>query len=406
MVSRKYITVVLFLLVQVMAFAQVKEIVGKIIDSNTRQGIDGVMISNIAGTLVVVSNEQGEFTIILDDANQELVFNHIAYQSVQQRATNKMEVVLLPMTKELEEILVFKRPIHEVFATAFANMKKSVEKGDLYETYVREFNVINNSRVNVADAIVDFYINKPGGKALVDVKERRTFESTKDVDLDNMEELFSVMGTGDFRTTLNSFVSEGYLNKMIKNNKLYDYTVKKQKRANGQTVIVLEYGLKDIASLNAKDFSNKEGYIEGYMVFDESQTNVLEYRIDMAEESKRNMKEISFLGIVKIKLKDFTAHVLMTDKGKGVEFNYGVRNVVFDITMKKEKTITIDVKREIKVDKLTRNVEIPKQKSFKDTGLFGAPSNYHTVYWKGRNIRPLTIKETAILEVLEEREIK
>ncbi|MEC4112677.1 peptidase associated/transthyretin-like domain-containing protein [Myroides pelagicus] len=239
---------------QVIVLAQSRQIKGRVIDRITQQGISGVVISDSTGGIVVVSNDQGEFILYFDDHITGLTFNHISYQSLREKVSNRMEVPLTPVIQELEEIMVFNKPIQKVFVTAFTNMKGSVQKGDLYEAYVREFNVINNNRVNVADAMVDFYINSVGSKALVEIKERRTYESKQEIDLENMEEYFSVMGTGDFRTTLNSFVSVDYLNKMIKNDKVYDYIVKKQVRGNEGTVVILEYDVKDKTSLKEKGF--------------------------------------------------------------------------------------------------------------------------------------------------------
>ncbi|MEC4112676.1 hypothetical protein VSO92_00905 [Myroides pelagicus] len=124
----------------------------------------------------------------------------------------------------------------------------------------------------------------------------------------------------------------------------------------------------------------------------------------MAEESKANLKEFNYLGLFKIKLRDISSHAVFLEKEGGTILNYGMRNALMDLTVRKEEKVMIDMKREIMIDKLISGVEIPKQKSFKDKALFGAPTSYQTIYWKGRNIRPLTVKEVSILDKLEKKE--
>lgn len=400
---RKYLFLFIVSLLQLNVFGQSTVIHGTVINSNTKEHIGGVIISTDIQYALAVTNDEGKFSVYLEHPDDLLSFSHISFMTTKSKIINDLVVELLPLNEELEEIMVFKKPIEEVFAKAFVNMSSSVKKGDLYETYVREFNIINN-KINVADALVDFYISKPGGQAFVEVKERRTFESKKGDDKKDMEQYFSVMGTGDFRKTLNIFVDVDFLNKMIKSPNIYDYVVRKQRRREGQSVVILDFKLKDKSLISIKDLSEKNGLAEGYIVFDESLNQMLEYRLDMAQESKENIKEWNFLGLVKIKFRDFSQHALLRDNGEGMELSYGMKNTVIDLTPKNESTVSINIKREVKVDKLTRGIEMPRQKSFKDTSLYGSPSNYQSSYWLGRNIRPLTVKESTIFKMLNDRD--
>lgn len=161
---KKSIIILFVFLIQGLVFGQKNEIHAKLIDSVTKEAIEGVVITNDKENVITVSNVEGRFSMIDSSTEGLLSFNHISYQSQQVVVLNNSTIELVPLHTELDEILVFKKPIHQVFATAMESMNKSAQKGDLYETYFREFNTINAKHANVADGLVDFYIQKEGKK--------------------------------------------------------------------------------------------------------------------------------------------------------------------------------------------------------------------------------------------------
>lgn len=390
---KKYIVVLFVCLVGGIAFGQKAEIHAKLIDSVTKEAIEGVVISNDKENVITVSNDEGRFSVIENSTNVSLNLNHISYQSQQVIVPNNSTIELVPLHTELDEILVFKKPIHQVFATAMASLNKSVQKGDLYETYFREFNTINNKHTNMADGLVDFYVSKEGKRALVEVKQNRVFTSKTDIDKGNIDQYFNVIGLGDLRDVLNKLVLSSELTKILKSSTDYEFSAKIQKKASGKKVVVVEFV--------PKQSIKEELYYEGYIVFDESQSKVLEYRYSLASELKKNPKVKNILGLVKIGFHDQGQHAVFKQVESDYYVSYGKIFIDVDMMIKGEVDRNIVISREIIVDKVSRNVALPKQQSFKSKDLFGKESSYSNTYWLERSIRPLTTSEQRVLNELE-----
>lgn len=398
----KYVILLLCFIAQGIVFAQTKEIKGMVVDKQTHRGIDGVVVSDLNNTSTVVTNAEGAFSIVVDHTDELLQFNHIGYQSIQENIANAARVELLPITNELEEILIFNKPLADVFGVALRNIKSAVQSGDLYETYFREFNTVNNDKVNVADGLVDFYVPIQGKQALVEIKENRVFVSKSDIDEDDFAEYLNVMGIGDLRDVLTNIVTEDKIRGIFERDKDYEYTSKLQNRADGTSVIVVAFE----PSSTLKKIKKKELYLQGYVVFNEEKTKVLEYKIQLADMLKAQPVTLSFLGLAKLTVRDIEARVLFSDRFASDAVSYSQMYFDFDLMIRliKRGKANVKVNRELVVDRLTRNVEIPKQKSFKGSSLFAKETSYTTAYWKERNLRPLTKKELRILEELEQKQ--
>lgn len=107
-----FLMVILFLSASLVA--QAKEIKGKVIGVENSEPIEGVVIINTKNNKYTVTNEEGDFLISID-VDDELQFNHINYQTQQHIAEEGMLIRLETVSTELEEILVFNRPLYDVF---------------------------------------------------------------------------------------------------------------------------------------------------------------------------------------------------------------------------------------------------------------------------------------------------
>ena len=382
----------IFLLLSISFQAQTKEIKGKILDYGNGESIEGAVIINVKNNKHTVSNEDGDFVISVTDGD-ELVFNHINYQTKQLVGSEGMEVDLEVLNTELEEIVVFNRPLYDVFSMALKSAMKTVEKGDLYKTYVREFNIVNKEQVNVADGLVDFYVKKTTNRPLTDVIEHRVFKSVGDIGKDaEIEESIGVFG-GDVRDALIKSVNLGSIEKILKDTNSYEFITRRKVGLNGKETIIMEFAPKE----GLKGWK----YEQGYVIFDESLTKVLEYKFKLSDGYKDKMETMNLI-LAKVDVYDYERHAVFLDsKEYGYRLSYSTDFIDVSISAKRIGKHRVNLLNEIIVDAVIKNVEIPKQKQFKGS-LFNESSNYKTEFWKNRNIRPLSIKEQGILNQLEE----
>lgn len=183
------------------------------------------------------------------------------------------------------------------------------------------------------------------------------------------------------------------LTKILKSSSDYEFSAKIQKKASGTKVVVVEF--------MPKQSLKEDLYYEGYIIFDESQSRVLEYKYSLAQELKRNPKVKNILGLIKVGFHDQGQHVVFK-QGEGDYYaSYGKIFIDVDMMIKKEEDRNVVIVREIVVDNVSRNVNLPAQKSFKSKDLFGKESAYSNTYWLERNIRPLTTSEMNVLNSLE-----
>lgn len=82
---------------------------------------------------------------------------------------------------------------------------------------------------------------------------------------------------------------------------------------------------------------------------------------------------------------------------------YKAAQLDFQLIRKKWGSNRINILREVQVNEILKEVEIPKIMKYKERSLFSLRSHYQTEFWKNSNSRVLTTKEKAILQELEER---
>ncbi len=393
MISFRHIFIIIFSVASSVLFAQKKEITGKIVDKSTQAGIEGVLVSDLSLQESVLTNKEGKYVIIVSEQEEGLLLNHINYKAIKVDVANSKTIELEPITNELEEIVVFKKSLKDTFGPALLAMQNSLKTGELYKTYMREFNIINRNTVNVADGMVDFYIAKQGKKAVVDIREHRAFISAEEFHKDEtLEESLSVVGSGDLRNFLNSIADTKTILEIIKDRKKYDIVTKMQRGVDNQNTIVLEFDSGE----------ESEYYYKGYVVFDEDRTKVLAYKIQYFANKDPLRK--SLLGLIKIKLWNLERHIVFNQTGQGTQLKIGMVRVNFDLKIVGKDEINLDFTRDIIVDEVIKDAPMLDPKIYPYIELYSNKSNYKTEFWKNRNIRPLTIKEEAILRDLEKKQ--
>ena len=388
---KKYTILIYFIFINNVALlAQSDQIRGKIIDQSTNEGIDGVIITN--NKEKSLSNTEGEFTINLCTKKDILTFNHINYETQSTLGSQNMIIKMIPTNTELDEIIVFKQPLSQVFAAAFKNMTKITQKGDLYKTYVRAFNFLNNDPTNFADALVNYYITKANKNAFIDIREQRTFKSKNELEANtDLQETFNVLGVNIKDLLVLEKDAANLLECITKSNQ-YDYRIQKKASLEGNKIII------NFSPTN----NNTIDWIpyEGYIIFDETQTKILEYKYYIPKNYKNKTKELKLFTYT-FQIANLEKHVIFTEDPTNYHLFYHSSFIELNIKEKNGHNFLFGNFSEVAVETLLKNQEIPKTKQFVGN-LFKLKSNYQSEYWKDRNLRPLSNKENQFLLQLEE----
>lgn len=106
-------SIILILLVSMSMFSQQQVINGTIIDSETQNPINGVVVKSISSDDYTQSDFDGKFKI---NANKddEFIFMHINYKKITQKLTNNEIIVLKNKPIELDDIIVTANPLEDI----------------------------------------------------------------------------------------------------------------------------------------------------------------------------------------------------------------------------------------------------------------------------------------------------
>lgn len=374
--------------------AQTKVLKGTVMDHQSKIGIEGVMVSTAEGNSYTITNSEGDFVISIDEQVESLWFSQINYlvKEVSTKAAMLIELELI--SKELEEILVFTRPLNTVFGPALERATKSLTKGDLYQTYVRAFNLVNNDLSNVADGLVDFYIERPNRRPIIEIKQNRVLMSKEDVsDESETEELFGVVDMKDMSKLIVNTDNITNIQSILKNEKNYDYVVKKREGALGEETCVVEFSPKE----NLKGWK----YYEGYAVFTADQQHLIGYNYGLSKSYEKNRRAVPLI-YVKMFLNDLGYQALYRKQADEYQLSYLSIRTDLDVISTKIGNHRVVSLREVVVDTIIKDAPTLTSIAKKRNSLFTISSNYQTEFWKNRNIRLLTSREQKALENLEE----
>lgn len=373
--------------------AQTKILKGTVMDSQSRIGIEGVTVSTAEGNDFTITNREGDFLLSIDEQVESVWFNHMNYAIKEVSTKAAMLIELDLISKELEEIVVLDRSFSAVFEPALERATKVVEKGDLYQTYVRAFNIVNNDLSNVADGLIDFYIENPNKNPQIDVKQNRVLISDADVsNEEDLAEMLNVMNTEGVSQSIVNKMRIKELQKILKSEKNYEYTVKKQKGIQGEDTFVIAFHPKE----NLRGWQ----YYEGYMIFTADQQYLMAYRYGLSERYRKNRAELPMI-FAKMIFNVLDFHVIYRKHLEDYHLSYIGINTNLDIQSKLLGNNNIDISEELVVDAVIKHAN-PPTRAKKTMDLFKSQSNYQTEFWKNRNIRLLTTKEEEALKALRE----
>ncbi len=374
--------------------AQTHVLNGTVVDRHSQKGIEGVVISTADGMSYTLTNDEGNFELTIDNQVESLWFSQMNYHVKEVSTTTARLIELDLINKNLEEIVLFAKPLAIVFSSALQKANNFVEKGDVYRTYSREFNMVNETLSNVADGLVDYYIEKPTKTPKIEVKQNRVFYSPKGREDVGLEEIMNTMGEGDIRTFLTDENNIEKVKNILEQQDTYDFVTRKKIGIKGEETIVVEFAPKE----NLKGWK----YYEGYVVFTADQHYLLEYKMGLSKPYEKNRKVHNFL-IAKAYINDFVWQGVYHRQGDQYFLFYKSAQSDIELIRKKWGTNRINRLREVQVNQIEKNVAIPPIDKLRRMSLFSLESHYQTEFWKNQNSRLLSKSEEAILRALEER---
>ncbi|SEF80499.1 CarboxypepD_reg-like domain-containing protein [Xylanibacter ruminicola] len=156
----KRLWLIIMLLAPLAVFAQQVVVSGSVMDDKTGEGLRQVSIS--AGRVSVVTNEDGAFSLKLDQLPATITVSHIGYKTRKVALTEgkaeNLKISLAPTTIQLREIVVTKANPRELVDIAIKKIPDNYSRvPELLQTFYRETAMKRKHYIYVAEGVEDMY---------------------------------------------------------------------------------------------------------------------------------------------------------------------------------------------------------------------------------------------------------
>ncbi|SEW25979.1 CarboxypepD_reg-like domain-containing protein [Prevotella sp. khp7] len=156
----KRLWLIIMLLAPLAVFAQQIVVSGSVTNDKTGEGLRQVSIS--AGRVSVVTNEDGAFSLKLDQLPTTITVSHIGYKTRKVALTEgkaeNLKISLAPTTIQLREIVVTKANPRELVDIAIKKIPDNYSKvPELLQTFYRETAMKRKHYIYVAEGVEDMY---------------------------------------------------------------------------------------------------------------------------------------------------------------------------------------------------------------------------------------------------------
>ena len=160
------------LLATLCCWAQQVMVSGTVLDAETRKAIAGASVTlgvragtdatASMGSVSVVTNEDGFFTLKTSHQAEVLFVSHLGYRSQRISLTNEpqepLKVMLRPATVELDEVLVMATNPRDLVTAAIRNIPDNYSKqAEIHHCFYREKVMKRQNYINVAEGVIDMY---------------------------------------------------------------------------------------------------------------------------------------------------------------------------------------------------------------------------------------------------------
>ncbi|WMI67188.1 carboxypeptidase-like regulatory domain-containing protein [Mangrovimonas sp. YM274] len=376
--------IVFLLLISNIAWSQdVKKKVGLVKDAETQEPIafvnifiEGSTDYNLTGG---ISNELGEFAI--DSRNSEVTFSHIGYESLTVELNDEFnEISLTPKNYVLDEVVVSTVSAEDYLKDVIKSSNSKIDKNTLLKSYCREVVKVNDAYTKFSDALVNYYIKKGNGKAMVTLDQHRALKSDRidEEDSNNIDNINSAF-------TLQDYVKDAYNFKGLKNllkDKNYEFVRRIRQEANGE-----EYEYIDISP--KKDV--EELLLKGYVIIDPKTSSILEFKIYTSADHLK-YSELKNILIAKFKINGLPLWSKFNVIDDKYILSYNKKTIGMYIKMGKKIDDDFEFSSDLFVYQFNENIEMPEE-GYERRTIYESGTEFHENFWENYNSFPLSEDE-------------
>ncbi len=156
----KKLGLIILLLAPLTVLAQRIIVNGTVTDGKTGQELRQVSVS--AGSVSVVTNEDGDFTLKLDDMPDAVTISHLGYKTrkmkLSEGKTSDLKIKLQPRAIQLKEIFIVNENPRELVDVAISKIPENYSKSpELLKGFYRETAMKRRHYIYVAEGVEDMY---------------------------------------------------------------------------------------------------------------------------------------------------------------------------------------------------------------------------------------------------------
>ena len=158
---KRTLLIVLVLLAALGVRAQLTVVSGTVVDNETGEPVAGASVT--MGTVAVVTNDDGFFSLKYETADEEIVVSHLGYSSqriaVPTEGTDEpLRIRLRPAAIQLQEVLVMGGDARDLVYAAIDRIPYNYSRQpELLHGFYREKVMKRQNYINVAEGVVDLY---------------------------------------------------------------------------------------------------------------------------------------------------------------------------------------------------------------------------------------------------------
>jgi len=376
----------LFLLFPFLVQAQTTTYSGIVTDLETGKPIEHVSISVYNSNIATLTNSEGRFKITLANQNKKVNFNHISYERLDftfSNQTQEIKIALKDASFDLEEMVLYNRPIKDVIKEVIDNSKAKFSKDIKLNTYYREMMNIDGKVYSYADGMLDYYFkNKTTSNVVVEQSRSLVFND----DFKNYEQAPIKFYLLDLQTIITSAFKFERIWKIVKN-KNYDLYVTGKKAADGSELKILYFEPSD---------SNSEDYYKGTLIFDGDKKLILEINIELSPKHLKNLKEESRI-VYKVMFTDISFKQIFNNVNERYFLAYDTRRIEGDVKMGEHRFSVGGIHELISVNSSITNEKPDTSKIYFEKTLNVLGKNFKTKFWENQNVILLNSKEEKML---------
>ncbi len=187
----KRLEAVIFLaLLAVNVLAQKIVVSGIVVDDKTGERIAQANIAAGRSRIAVVTNDDGRFTLKVDELPDGILVTHIGYESQRlstaQSLSSPLTIRLKPSSVQLQEVVVWTTDPRELMNIAIRKIPENYSRqAELYNCFYRETAMKRQHFIYVAEGVVDMYktaYDRDTGRDRVAIRKGRRLLSPKQSD--------------------------------------------------------------------------------------------------------------------------------------------------------------------------------------------------------------------------------